>query len=138
MTDTNRQLARAFFVALANGELPDDMLTPDMTGWLTTQGMISKAAYQQVVRLLDKMCAQPLTYTLHSLTAEEDRVVVEAESEGELINGESYRNTYVYVMRFRDGKLASVAEHYNALIAQQKLLPLMKELMADKSAKPIG
>jgi ketosteroid isomerase-like protein len=138
MTDTNRQLARAFFVALANGELPDDMLTPDMTGWLTTQGTISKAAYQQVVRLLDKMCARPLTYTLHSLTAEEDRVVVEAESEGELINGESYRNTYVYVMRFRDGKLASVAEHYNALIAQQKLLPLMKELMADKSAKPVS
>jgi ketosteroid isomerase-like protein len=132
MKHPHYQLARDFFVALANGELPDALLTPDMTGWLTTQGTISKAAYQQAIRLLDKMCARPLTYTIHSLTADEDRVVVEAESEGELINGETYRQTYVYVMRIRDGKIASVAEHYNALIAQQKLLPLMKDMMANK------
>jgi uncharacterized protein len=130
MKHANYQLARDFFAALVKGDLPDSMLTPDMTGWLTTQGTISKMAYQQAVKLLDKMCARPLKYTIHSLTADENRVVAEVESEGELINGVPYHNTYVYVFHIRDGKIASVAEHYNALIAQEKLLPLMKEIMA--------
>ena len=56
--------------------------------------------------------------------------MAEAESEGLLINGETYRNTYVFVFRIRDGRIASVAEHYNALIAREKLVPLMKEAAA--------
>jgi len=128
--DRNYQLARAYFEAVANGDLPDDLLTPDMTGWITTGGVIDKASYQRLVRLLAAMCARPLAFTIHSLTADEDRVVAEAESEGLLINGETYRNTYVFVFRIRDDRIASVAEHYNALIAQEKLVPLMKEAAA--------
>ena len=119
---------RDFFAAMAAGELPDSLLTPDMHGWITTQGKVSKAAYQQMIKLLASMCAQPLTFTIDSITAEGDRVIAEAHSTGTLINGEPYQNTYVYVLRVRDGRIASVAEHYNALIAQQKLLPLMKQL----------
>ena len=130
MQRTHYQIARDFLAALAGGVLPDEMLTTDMTAWLTTQGTIDKASYQQAVKLLDKMCERPLKYTVHSLTADEDRVIVEAQSEGTLINGETYGNTYIYVLRIRDGKIASVAEHYNALIAEKKLLPLMKQIMA--------
>jgi ketosteroid isomerase-like protein len=91
---------------------------------------MDKASYQRLVRLLAAMCAGPLSFTIHSLTADEDRVVAEAQSEGVLINGETYRNTYVFVFRIRDGRPASVAEHYNALIAQEKLVPLMKAAAA--------
>jgi len=49
-------------------------------------------------------------------------------SEATLVNGEPYAMTYVYVFRIRDGRIASVAEHYNAQISQEKLIPLMKEL----------
>lgn len=132
MKQAHYQLARDFFAAVASGDLPDAMLTSDMIAWLTTQGSIGKTAYQQAVKLLDKMCAQPLKYTIHSLTADEDRVVAEAESEGVLINGEPYRNTYIFVLRIRDGKIAAVAEHYNALVAQEQLVPLMKEILAKK------
>jgi hypothetical protein len=34
------------------------------------------------------------------------------------------------VFRIRDGRTASAAEHYNALIAQEKLVPLMKAAAA--------
>jgi ketosteroid isomerase-like protein len=34
----------------------------------------------------------------------------------------------VYVFRFRDGRIASVAEHYNALVAEEKLIPLMQAM----------
>jgi hypothetical protein len=32
------------------------------------------------------------------------------------------------VFRIRDGKIAAVAEHYNAIIAREKLVPLMAEV----------
>ncbi len=132
MKQRHYQLASDFLAALANGELPDEMLTADMTAWLTTQGTVSKASYQQAVRLLDKMCERPLKYTIHSLTADEDRVIVEAQSEGTLINAKR-RATPICVLCIREGRIASVAEHYNALIAQEKLLPLMKQMVTDKS-----
>ena len=126
MSDANKDLARAYFAAVTNGELPDDLVTPDMTGWITTQGAVDKASYQGMIRWLASVCATPLAFTIQALTAEADRVVAEATSEAVLINGEPYRQTYVFVFRIRDGRIAAVAEHYNALVAQEKLLPLMK------------
>lgn len=121
-------IVEGFFAAVAAGELPDHLLTPDMTGWITTQGTVDREAYRGMIRLLARMTDGPLAFTVDSVTAQEDRIVAEARSTGRLVNGEDYAQTYVYVFRVRDGRIVSVAEHYNALVAQQKLLPLMKEL----------
>lgn len=128
MIEHHKKLTYAYFDAVKNSELPDSLLTDDMTAWTTTTGPVDKKTYQAMVKMLGKMCAAPLSITVHSLTAEEDRVVAEAESTGKLINGEDYCNTYIFVFRIRDNRIASVAEHYNALIARDKLLPLMKNL----------
>ncbi len=128
------RLARAYFEAVTAGKLPDELLTPDMTGWITTGGTLDKAGYQHLVRLLSAMCATPIRFTIKSLTADEDRVIAEAESEANLISGEEYRNTYVFVLRIRDGRIASVAEHYNALIVNEKLMPLMERAAASLAA----
>ena len=122
------RLARAYIEAVKGGSLPDELLTDDMTGWITTGGTVSKAAYQGMVRQLEHMVAEPVEMEIDSLTAEGDRVVIEAHSRAKLINGETYANTYIYVLRIRDGRIASVAEHYNALVAKEKLVPLMKAL----------
>jgi ketosteroid isomerase-like protein len=128
---TNHDLARAYFAAVTAGELPDSLLTEDMTAWLTTQGPISKQAYQHAIRLLAKMCAEPIRFTIDAITAEDDRVVAEAHSEATLINGEPYAMTYVFSFRIRDGRIAWIAEHYNAFVAQEKLFPLMAQLTAE-------
>jgi uncharacterized protein len=130
MTRASHQIVRDFFAAVTAGDLPDSLLTPDMKGWTTTQGSMDKAAYQHVIRLLSEMTPQPLRFIIDSITAEDDRAVAEVHSEGTLINGEDYANTYVFVFRIRDGKIASVAEHFNALIVQEKLIPLMADLRA--------
>jgi len=129
MRESDR-LVHAFFDAVSAGELPDSLLTDDMTGWITTGGTMDKARYQGLIVLLRRMLKEPLAFTIDSITAEQDRAVAEVRSTGTLINGEPYAQTYVYVFRLRDGRIASVAEHYNALISEQKLLPLMKELQA--------
>ena len=122
------RLARAYIDAVRQGSLPDELLTDDMTGWITTGGTVSKAAYQGMVRQLEHMVAEPIELEIDSLTAEGDRVVIEAHSRAKLINGETYANTYIYVLRIRGGLIASVAEHYNALEARDKLVPLMKAM----------
>ena len=124
----NYRLVHEFFQAVTAGELPDTLLTPGMTAWTTTQGRMSKAAYQHVIRVLARISARPFTFTIDSITAEDDRAVAEVHSEGTLINGEPYANTYVFVFRIRDGRIASVAEHFNALIVQEKMVPLVKTL----------
>jgi uncharacterized protein len=119
------RLVHAYFDAVTAGDLPDELLTDDMTAWLTTQGTIGRRAYQDAVRWLASVMCEPLRFTIDAITAEGDRAVAEARSEGVLVNGERYAQTYVFVLRIRDGRIAWVAEHYNALIAQEKLLPLM-------------
>ncbi len=126
MSQTARKLVETFFAALSSGNMPDDLLTPDMTAWTTLSGSTDKAGYQGMVKLLGTLCARPLTFSIRSVTAEEDRIAVEADSEGTLINGEEYRNTYVFILRVRDGRIASVAEHFNAIIVKEKMTPLMQ------------
>lgn len=129
-TKQSHLIARAYFDAVTRGELPDDLLTPDMTAWISSGATMDKAAYQRVIRILAAMLAEPLAFTIQSLTAEDDRVVAEATSTGRLVNGELYEQTYVFVLRIRDGRIAAVAEHYNVQIAQDKLVPLMAEAAA--------
>lgn len=125
------RLVHAYFAAVTAGELPDALLTDDMAAWTTTQGTMSKAAYQEVIRLLAHISEVPLRFTIDAITAEEDRAVAEARSEGVLINGEPYANTYVFAFRIRDGRIASIAEHFNALIVQEKMIPLVRPTAQD-------
>ena len=99
-----------------------------MTAWITTGGTLDKSAYQGLIRLLARMCASPIRFTVDAITAEQDRVLAEARSSATLINGELYENTYVFAFRVKGGKIAHIAEHFNALVSQEKLVPLMKEL----------
>ena len=131
--EESHALVRAFFAAVAAGELPDDLLTPDMTGWTTTQGEMSKADYQKVIRLLARITAEPLTFSIDAITAEDDRAVAEVRSTGRLIDGTDYANTYVFAFRIRDSRIARVAEHFNALIVEEKMMPAVRASMAGRS-----
>ena len=126
MTRSDKEnLVRAFFEAVTAGDLPDRLLTPDMRGWTTHQGDMDKAAYQHVVHLLAEISSEPLAFTIDAITIEDDRAAAEARSKGTLIDGTEYANTYVFTFRFREGRISSVAEHYNALIVEEKMMPLL-------------
>ena len=128
MSHPNYAVAEAYLSAVTAGDLPDSLLTDDMTAWLTTQGPISKSEYQSAIRLLARMCQSPIRFTVDAITAEDDRVVIEAHSQATLINGQQYANTYVFSLRVRNGRIAWIAEHYNPLIAQERLFPLAASL----------
>jgi ketosteroid isomerase-like protein len=134
MSQTSHQLARRFFQALSNGEIPDALLTSDMTAWTTSSGTwLDKARFQYGIKLLASIFKGGVSYSIDSLTAEEDRVAAEVQSRGTLVNGEEYQSRYVFVLRIRDGKIASVAEHNDPRPVREKLAPLLQAALKNAS-----
>lgn len=131
MSQAHHALIRRYFEALSSGSLPDELFTDDMTAWTTSSGVAApKARYQGGVKLLQSLFPEGLAYEIDSITAEDDRVAVEARSHGVLATGEAFDNTYVFVFRIRDGRIASVAEHFNPIPVREKLGPLIQAAMA--------
>ncbi len=128
MSNPLHQFAHAYFAAVEAGELPDDLLTDDFTAWTTGTGPLSREAYQHAIRLLARMCREPIRFTIDAVTAEGDRVVAEARSKAILIDGQPYENTYVFTLRIRQGRIAWIGEHMNLAIVHEKLVPLMAKL----------
>lgn len=56
------------------------------------------------------------------LTAEGDRVAVEAESSGETATGRTYNNQYHFLFEVRDGKIQAAREYLDTLYAKEVLL----------------
>lgn len=56
---------------------------------------------------------ESFSFTVDNATAEEDRVVVEARSEGVGPGGARYRNNYLLIFFVRDGRLHTVREYFD-------------------------
>jgi ketosteroid isomerase-like protein len=63
-----------------------------------------------------------LRFRIRSMTAEDDRVAVEAESEGVHASGRPYRNQYHFLMVIRDGKVRQLKEYLDTMHAQEVLV----------------
>jgi len=62
-----------------------------------------------------------MQFTAHSMTAEADRVCVEAESYGTHISGKTYNNRFHYLFVIRDGKIQSFKEYFDTQHAHDVL-----------------
>jgi uncharacterized protein len=132
MSHPNHQVARKFFAGLFGGNIGDELVTPDMTAW-TTIGSVDKAGYQGGVKMLVTLFTNGFNYTIDSLTAEDDRVAAEIRSKGTFADGDTYENVYVFILRIRDGRVASVAEHMNPDPVVKKIMPRLQAAMAKAS-----
>ena len=115
--DTNKTLVTQFWQAFSDGRYADAvaMLSEDATWWVagTTalSGTYTKAEFAALLGNVTGMAPKGLRVTPKVLTAEGDRVAVEAESYGEINNGRVYKNLYHFQMVVRDGKFCAVREY---------------------------
>lgn len=131
MAKGNHQIVRDFLAALGSGPLSDDRITPDFEGWTVLSGPVDRATYQKAFGFFSTIFeGGGPRLTIHSLTAEEDRVVAEFRSEGVLVTGETYRNEYLFLFRVRDGRIAYVGEYFDPGIVREKIAPAMAAAMA--------
>jgi uncharacterized protein len=110
-TEENRKTALKMMAAMEAGGLDESILTDDVSWWVPGRGTVTKAEFQGMASGFSTMLAGPFSLRVHGVTAEGDRVAVEAESHALLANGKTYNNTYHFLFLFRDGKIYQTKEY---------------------------
>ncbi len=133
MRERNHQLVRDFFLAIAKGEVPDALVTPDMTFWSVNSGTADRARFHGAMKILSSIFSGTLVYDIVSLTAEDDRVVAEITSRGTLA-GEPFDNTHLFLFRIRDERIDNVIEYMNQFVVRDRIIPQMQAAMSKAQA----
>ena len=115
--ETNRRLTREFFAALGRGDVEAivDAYDEDGSCWTSGRtlisGTLSKAQIRAGAGAVLEAFPEGLDFTIHAMTAEGERVAVEAESRGRHASGMLYNNHYHFLLEFRRGKLLRLKEY---------------------------
>jgi uncharacterized protein len=126
-TERNKQLARNFidainrqdFAAIADAYAEDGICwTP---GSMPISGTFTRDQIAEGSKQILTAFPEGLTITIKRLTAEEDRVAIEAESHGRHISGKTYHNQYHFLMRLRGGKIIEWREYMDTMHANDVL-----------------
>jgi hypothetical protein len=126
--EANKAAARRFIANLPRDIIEEDRLAPDFTYWTIPTGIIPRDVITAPGAKMGKLFDGPMTITETGITAEGDRVAMEAKSEGLLISGKRYGNIYHFLFVFApDGRLREVKEHMNTAHFTETLGPVMME-----------
>jgi len=92
-----------------------------VAGSFPLSGTMTKAKFCELFGNVGGSTEGGLRITPKGITAEGDRVAVEAESYAKLKNGRTYQNQYHFVFVVRDGKVQQVKEYMDTMHANQVL-----------------
>ena len=115
--ETNKRLTLAFVAAMQRGDADAIADAYADEGRVITMGntLISgtrgKEAIRQFAGGVLEAFPDGLVFDVHTVTAEDDRVAVEASSRGRHASGRDYCNHYHFLFRWRDGRLLELKEY---------------------------
>lgn len=127
-TEANRRIAHEFFAALnrADSQAIANLYADDGVLWtagtLPFSGTFTKAQAIQGMDAILSVFPQGITFTIKGMTAEDDRVAIEAESYGLHVSGRMYHNQYHFLMIIRDGKVVAFKEYMDTQHAHDVLV----------------
>ncbi len=113
----HKATVKKFFDALNAGDVDTVVATYDDEGCVQTMGstlisgVFSKQHIAETAGGIFDVFPDGLRFDIQAMTAEGDRVAVEATSEGEHVSGQTYSNEYHFLFEFRDGKLLKLKEY---------------------------
>lgn len=116
-TGINKQRVLDFFDCLNRGDVVGLIDAYAADGRCVTMGrtLISGSYSRQQIAAaaggIFEAFPQGIHFTVKTMTAEDDRVAVEAASEGLHASGQLYSNEYHFLFRFRDGKVVEFKEY---------------------------
>jgi ketosteroid isomerase-like protein len=125
--EANKALARRFLDAVSRADVDAIVAAyaPDGTCWTAGSMPISGTFTVSQIAATAKgvLSAFPkgLRFTIHAMTAEGDRVAIEAESLGTHASGKVYNNKYHFLMRVRDGRIVEWREYMDTMHANEVL-----------------
>ena len=113
----NKQAVERFFAAMNRGDVKALIDAYAEDGQLSTMGntlisgRYSKAQIRQAAGSIFQVFPQGIRFSIDAMTAEGERVAVEAHSEGLHVSGQTYSNEYHFLFRLRDGKVVELKEY---------------------------
>ena len=123
----NKEVARTFLEALSRGDwnAVEDAYADDVTIWtpgsMPFSGIHTRESVSEIREWLTGVFPDGLQFTVKAMTAEGERVAVEAESFGMHINGKTYHQQYHFLMVIRDGKIHELKEYMDTMHASEVL-----------------
>ena len=115
--EENKQLVTGFWQAISESRMDAAraMLHDDLTWWITgntaLSGKYDKAGFIELISGAVEATESGIQVTPVMLTAEDNRVAMEAVSDGTLKNGKKYENKYHFLHFIRDGRIIGVHEY---------------------------
>jgi len=114
--EENKAIVTAFMKTISKGDVEGIIAGYAEDGFCETMGhtLISgRFSREQVAMAAGRIFEafpQGVEFTILNLTAEEDRVAMEATSQATHISGREYANHYHFLFRLRDGKITQMKE----------------------------
>jgi len=130
-TENNKQLVRKVFEAMETGDtdrylaFATDDYTHTIPGKSAFAGTRTKAQLREMLQGVGMILPNGLKMTIKGMTAEGDRVAVEAESYGETADGKVYNNEYHWLFEVHDGKIKAAREYMCTVHVTEVFGPLM-------------
>jgi len=123
--DENKELARRFFEALSAADVGalERLYAPDFELWtagsLPFSGRKTRAESLAGAPQVLGMFPEGLRFEVLAMTAEGERVAIEAVSRGTHASGKPYENHYHFLMRARGGRLVEFKEYMDTEHARE-------------------
>ncbi len=131
VSEQNKQVVLTFIAAMGRGDadaaapcIAEDTFTL-AKGFGKFAGVRRHDTILATIAAFHQLMPGGMEPTIHSVIAEGDKVVVEFEGNGTLVNGERYGNQYCMVFTLRDGRIRQVNEYFCTLLADKVLWPLV-------------
>ena len=90
-------------------------------------GVKGKQDLRKELPAMKKVLPQGVQLTIHTMTAEDDRVHAELSGKAQTAKGEEYNNRYHYAVVVRDGKISRFRDYFDSDLAVRVLVSAMSE-----------
>lgn len=131
MIEANKRAVLAFIKALDAGDADAaaEVLAPDARtvskGYSKITGERQRDKMLAGIAMFRTLMPDGLRPEIHSVTAEEDRVVVEFDGKATLANGAPYHNQYAMVFTLEGGKIRQLNEYFCTKLADEVFFPMV-------------
>jgi ketosteroid isomerase-like protein len=128
LEEENKRLARRMIAALTNADVDfiKEYYAEDFQIWvagsLPFSGKGDKASAVAGMPAVLSLFPSGLRFSIVAMTAEDDRVAIEATSVGTTALDRHYRQEYHFLMRVRDGKIVEWKEYMDTEQARKVLI----------------
>jgi len=130
VSERNKEIALQFMEAMSSNrpELADEVIGEGAIAIAKGYGKFAGSRPRETmvggIEAFKSIIPTGLRFTIHSVTAEGERVIVEARGNAVTSTGVPYRNDYCFVITIRDGKIVLVNEYFCNVHADEVLWTL--------------